>query len=215
MSQVMQLPRETRAAEVRAGSFDEAANTIEIVWTTGATVRRYDWRSGSPYDEVLDVKPGSVRLDRLNAGAPFLNTHSSYELADVIGSVVPGSAKIEGGRGIATILLSRAAGDADIVQKIRDGVIRNVSAGYIRHQIEKAEADDGTVAVWRVTDWEPLEISAVPIPADPGAQTRSAQADLFPCVITTPIADDAAARSLVSVAAARLRCLTRAAGLSA
>lgn len=214
MSQTWQLPRETRAVEVRAGSFDEAANTIEIVWTTGATVRRYDWRSDAPYDEVLEVKPGSVRLERLNAGAPFLNTHSSYELADVLGSVVPGSAKIEGGRGVATILLSRAAGDADIVQKIRDGVIRNVSAGYIRHHIEKTEADDGTVAVWRVTDWEPLEISAVPIPADPGAQTRSAPAgSLFPCVVHDPSTEQATSRSLAHVAAARLRMQARAAGL--
>lgn len=28
----------------------------------------------------------------------------------------------------------------------------------------------GDVPTWRVTDWEPLEISAVAIPADAGAQ---------------------------------------------
>lgn len=209
----LQLPRESRAVEVRAGSFDEAAHTIDIIWTTGAKVRRYDWRSGASYDEVLEVAPGSVRLDRLNAGAPFLNTHSSYDLSQVLGSVVPGSAKIESGRGIATILLSRAAGDADIVQKIRDGVIRNVSAGYIRHQIEKTEADDGTIAVWRVTDWEPIEISAVPVPADPGAQTRSAPTgDLFPCVVTQTQPSIVVA-SPVELAASRMRMLSRAAGL--
>lgn len=211
MSTMLQMPRETRSVEVRAGSFDEAAHTIDIVWTTGAAVRRYDYRSCAAYDEVLDLSPGAVRLERLNAGAPFLNTHGSYDLSQVLGSVVPGSAKIEGGRGVATILLSRAAGDADIVQKIRDGVIRNVSAGYIRHQMEKTESDDGTVAVWRVTDWEPCEISAVPIPADPGAQTRSAPAgELFPCVVTMP-----ARRSSASAARARLRMQARRLGLAA
>lgn len=186
MTKTVQLPRETRAAEVRAASFDEAAHTIDIIWTTGATVRRYSWDIG-PYDEVLEVGPGNVRLERLNAGAPFLNTHSSRDLNQVIGSIVPGSAKIEGGRGVATVLLSRAQGDADVVQKIRDGVIRNVSAGYIRHQIEKTESDNGKVPVWKVVDWEPCEISAVPIPADPGAQTRSAPTgELFPCIVRAP-----------------------------
>ncbi|WP_375455723.1 HK97 family phage prohead protease [uncultured Methylobacterium sp.] len=211
MSILLQLPREMRSVEVRAGSFDETANTIDIVWTTGAAVRRYDYRSSTSYDEVLDLSPGAVRLERLNAGAPFLNTHGSYDLSQVLGSVVPGSAKIEGGRGLATILLSRAAGDADIVQKIRDGVIRNVSAGYIRHQIEKTESDDGAVAIWRVTDWEPCEISAVPIPADPGAQTRSAPAaELFPCVVTMP-----GRRAIADVARARLRMQARRLGLHA
>ena len=210
MTTTLQLPRETRAVEVRAGSFDEAANTIEIVWTTGAEVRRYDYRSSTPYVEVLDLSPGAVRLDRLNAGAPFLNTHSSYDLSQVLGSVVPGSAKIEGARGLATILLSRAAGDADIVGKIRDGVIRNVSAGYIRHKIEKTEGDDGGDAVWRVVDWEPCEISAVPIPADPGAQTRAEpEVALFPCLVSMP-----ARRALAEGARARLRMNARRLGLA-
>ena len=34
------LPVLGRAAQLRAGSADEAARTVEIVWTTGATVRR-------------------------------------------------------------------------------------------------------------------------------------------------------------------------------
>jgi phage head maturation protease len=211
MPTMQQLPRETRSVEVRAGSFDEAANTVDIIWTTGAAVRRYDYRSGTSYDEVLDLSPGAVRLERLNAGAPILNAHGQYDLSQVIGAVVPGTAKIEGGRGLATVLLSRAAGDADIVGKIRDGVIRNWSAGYIRHEIEKIEGDDGTPGTWRVIDWEPCEISAVPIPADPGAQTRTAPAaELFPCVVTMP-----ARRAMVDVARARLRMQARRLGIAA
>lgn len=165
-------PAMTRAAEVRASSFNEAENTVEIVFTTGATVRRWSWSEGA-YDEELVVEPGAVRLERLNLGAPLLNTHSSYDLDDVIGSVVPGSARIENGRGIATVLLSRRDDVRGIVQDIRDGVIRNISAGYRYHRVEKTDGQDGDPAKWRVVDWEPLEISAVPVPADPGAQVRS------------------------------------------
>lgn len=188
MQATIELPRQLRGAEVRAQSFDDATNTVEIVWTTGATVRRYDWLSG-PYDEALEIGPDNVRLERLNAGASFLNSHCAYDLDDVIGSVVPGSARMEGGRGIATIQLSRSEDDAGVVQKIRDGIIRNISAGYIIHAVEKLERDDGSVPLWRVTDWEPVEISAVPVPADPGAQIRSAGdpkagAELHPCRVT-------------------------------
>lgn len=123
------------------------------------------------------MEPGAVRLDRLNAGAPFVDTHSTYCLDNVIGSVVPGTAKIEDGRGIATILLSAAPGVADTVQKIREGVIRNISVGYWLHKVVKTEADDGSVARHDVVDWEPLEISAVPVPADAGSQIRSAGGD--------------------------------------
>ena len=173
MHNSIELPRQTRGAEVRAQSFDEEANTIDIVWTTGARVRRYSWADG-PYDEELDVSKSSVRLERLNAGAPFLNTHDSWDLSSVIGSVVPGSARVEGGVGVAKIQLSKREDAAGIVQDIRDGVIRNISVGYRIHRVIKEEGEDQKPALFRVVDWEPLEISAVPIPADPGSQVRSA-----------------------------------------
>ena len=67
------------------------------------------------------------------------------------------------------------AGDvADTVQKIREGVIRNVSVGYWVHRYENLP-DEGDEQVKIAVDWEPLEISAVPVPADAGAQIRSAR----------------------------------------
>lgn len=174
MKRIIEIPRQARGAELRAASFDAKDNSIELCFTTGATVRRRSWSDG-PFDEELIVTPEAVRLDRLNAGAPFLNTHSDWSLEDVIGSVVPGTARIEGGKGFARVQLSAAPADADNVAKIRDGIIRNVSVGYAIHRVEKIEASEGTVPVWRVVDWEPFEISAVPIPADPGAQVRSGE----------------------------------------
>ena len=184
MQREIALPRQMRGAEVRAASFNADDNTIDVVWTTGATVRRRTWMDGQ-FDEVLVVEPGAVRLDRLNAGAPFLNTHSDWSLEDVIGSIVPGTARLQGGIGVATVKLSSAPGDADNVQKIKDGVIRNISVGYVIHRVEKQEADDGSIPIWRVVDWEPIEISAVPVPADPGAQVRNSApaTEMFACTI--------------------------------
>ena len=185
MSQTMMLPLQTRGAEICVDSFDEATNSIELVWTTGAAVQRYSYRDG-PFIEELVVSPKAVRLGRLNAGAPFLNTHSSYDLSQVIGAVQDGTAKLDGGRGLCRMGLSVDPAHAGIVGNIKAKIIRNVSVGYLIHAVEKSERDDGKPAVWRVTDWEPIEVSAVPIPADPGSQIRSGHAgagELHPCEV--------------------------------
>ncbi len=180
MPQTLQLPPRFFAAEIRAASFNADDNSIECVWTSGATVRRMSWMDG-PYDEELVVSANAVRLARLNAGAPLLDTHMDYSVANVLGSVVPGSARIVGGQGVARVALSKAPGDADAVAKIRDGIVRNVSTGYVYHQVEKTERD-GQVPLWRVVDWEPVELTACPVPADPSAQFRAAdKQSTFPC----------------------------------
>jgi HK97 family phage prohead protease len=171
----VQLPLIGRNAEVRPDSIDREARTIEVVWTTGATVQRVRWEGWDDrveYDEELVVDEGSVRLERLNAGAPFLNAHSAYRVENVLGVVVPGSARIEGGMGYATIQLTDASDAADIVQRILEKTLRNVSVGYQVHRYEITKKD-GQREHWRAVDWEPMEISAVAIGADPGSQVRS------------------------------------------
>ena len=68
------------------------------------------------------------------------------------------------------------------MQKIRDGIIRNISVGYTRLKIQKTETADGALPLWRVVDWEPSEISAVPVPADAGAQVRAEPQAYHPCI---------------------------------
>ncbi len=172
---------QTRAA---IGSYDADAGTVEVIWSTGAPVRRYSWERREEYDEVLSMERSAVRLDRLNAGAPLLDTHGRHSLDGVIGSVM--KAEVRSGRGHATIKLSTAEKDRDRVQKIRDGIVKNVSVGYRTLRIERdPPKDDNAVAVYRVVDWEPIEISAVPVPADPGAQFRGAE-DAHECTVVEP-----------------------------
>lgn len=208
MNKTIELPRFAREVEIRAQSYDEAKRTVDMIWTTGATVRRYSWMDG-PYDEELMVTPKAVRLSRLNAGAPFLNSHDGFDLSGVIGSVVQGSARIEKGQGVATVILSKRDDVAGIVQDIRDGIIRNISVGYRVHQVEKTERDDGTIPLWKVVDWEPLELSAVPIPADPGAQLRGddprhTRQQLYPCVLTFERSEGASALTRMRMRAREL-----------
>jgi HK97 family phage prohead protease len=183
---LVELPPFGRDIEIRASSFEDASNSVEVIWTTGATVRRFDWRDEIYYDEELVVDQSSIRLDRLNNGAPLLVTHDDWSLKSVIGTVVSGSAELRDGKGFARVRLSVAEGHRDIVANIKAGIIKNISVGYRIHKIQKIE-NAGKTPVWRVVDWEPLELSAVPVPADTGAQIRgdkSKRADeqrLAPC----------------------------------
>lgn len=175
------LPVQHRSAAVRAASYRDTDNSIELIFTAGAAVRRVSWIDGA-FDEILEVTPAAVKLDRLNAGAPFLDTHDARGLVSVLGSVIPGSARVAGGKGYARIQLSDAPDVASSVAKIKEGTVRNVSVGYRILKVEKSEAAAGEIPIHRVLEWEPLEISAVPIPADAGAQIR-AGTETFPVIV--------------------------------
>lgn len=170
--------------EIRVDSYDEAANTIEVCWTTGATVRRFDWRNDQYYDEELVVSQNAIRLERLNSGAPLLNSHGTWDLRRILGAVVKGSVRIQGGKGYALVRLSQAEDVRPEIQRIREGSAPNISVGYRIHRVEKIENGEGAIATWRVVDWEPYEISSVTIPADAGAQVRTDPAvETNPCVL--------------------------------
>lgn len=178
------LPMITRELSIRAETFSEADNTVDVTFTTGARGTRFMWSRWEHVDEELSTDAAHVRLDRINRGGPVLNTHQSYELANQIGAVVPGSARMEGGVGVATLALSAREDVAPIVADIRAGIIRNVSVGYVVHSYEITE-NDGQRPLYRAIDWEPYEISFVPMPFDAGAQVRSGEPAQggHPCIL--------------------------------
>lgn len=153
-------------------TFDEADNSFEVCWSTGAAVTRLDWFDGEYYDETLSLQPGAVRLDRLNDSGPVLDCHNDMQVGGLVGSVVPGSARIANGQGIARVRLADSADVAAIVAKVKAGHLNKVSVGYRVHTYERIERE-GERPELRAVDWEPLEISLVPVPADPGARIRS------------------------------------------
>jgi hypothetical protein len=107
----------------------------------------------------------------------------------VIGSVVPGTARIENGRGLARVRFSEREDVTPVWNDIRSGHIRAVSVGYQVQRYEITRPTNGP-ELWRAVDWTPFEISAVPVGADPAAGFRSVD-HLMPCVLdrddaTTP-----------------------------
>lgn len=178
----------TLRAEVVAGSINVEARTVVLTWTTGARVLRGYFEQ---FWEELSMEPKHVRMKRLKSGAsPLLNAHSSYSTDDVIGVVE--SAELEAKRGSATVRFAKDPISDGIFQKVVDRILKNVSVGYRVHKMEKVEDGEGKIPVYRAVDWEPYEISIVPIGADPGAVVRASDISVTnPCVFEErSMADD-------------------------
>lgn len=156
-------------AAVDATTFNEKDRTVEVVFATEAEVVRYGW--DGKYVEVLDCRETSVRLERLNSGAPVLDNHSAYSLKNQIGVVV--RAWAAGNECRALLRFSDRDDIAGIISDIKSGIIRNVSVGYRVYTYEQSEQAKDEVPTYRALDWEPMEISMVPIPADYNAGVRS------------------------------------------
>lgn len=160
-----------RAPAARADKLDVQDRTVEVVWAAGAKVRRRSL--DGPFIEELSMDPAHVRLGRLNVGASVLDAHSAWSMKDRIGTVVPGSARIENGRGYATIRLSTNELGETLLRDLEAGHRLQISVGYRIHKSERLENEDDELPTLRAIDWEPYELSAVPVPADPRAHTRS------------------------------------------
>lgn len=175
---VRDLPVQVRAATLVPATFNEADNTVEVVWTQGASVRRFDYWEGKPYDEALDVTDEAVDMTRFDAGTvQVLDGHRVYGgVSAILGIAERGW--IADGEGRATLRLSQRPEVAGIVADIRAGVIRAISFGYSVQQYAitpgAQRTDGGTVDLYRAVRWTPQEISFVTVPADAGAGTRSA-----------------------------------------
>ena len=155
----------TRRADLAPSSADRDARTVEVIWSTGAPVRRRDM--AGPYVERLSLAPEAVDLSRLQ-GASVLDAHRQSAVRDVLGSVQ--SAAVDGQRGTALIRFSGRPEVEPLWQDVLSGILRHVSVGYSVE--EWAEATENGARVLTAVRWTPHEISLVPTPADPGAHIR-------------------------------------------
>ena len=155
----------TRRADFSPASANSDDRTVEVIWSTGAPVRRRDM--AGQYIERLSLAPEAVDLSRLR-GASVLDAHRQSAVRDVLGSVR--SANVDGERGTAVIKFSARPEVEPIWQDVMAGILRHISVGY---SVEDwSETTQGSARVLTAVRWTPHEISLVPTPADPGAHIR-------------------------------------------
>jgi hypothetical protein len=162
-----QITRARLAAEFEALSpAGREDRTATLTWYTGASVRRFDGRGA--FEMRFSMEPGAIRMGRMASGsAPLLNSHRDFTVDDVIGVIT--KAWVENGQGKATVRFSKRADVDPIWQDVQDGILRNASMGVAIHAVEDVTPQGAAMRQVLVTDWEPEEVSLVPIGADPGA----------------------------------------------
>ncbi len=208
-----------RAIMPVASTFDPDTYTQRCVIATraGAVGMQLDTKTNRRYREDLNFDAWDhSELDE-GQGAPVIRmhgvdpaTHPGLKLTpadrakhvgldDVIGRTVPGTLVRGDTEHSIDIRWSRAAGDADVIAKCRDGIY-GASLGYVPRGralvtqdpdgIERRTFPDGAMS---------RELSVVPIGLDRGAGFRNAQEGPMPEPI--PVADEAAIRQAKRAAA--------------
>lgn len=168
---IKKIPTQRTRAKVDVSTFNETNKTIEVTFATETAVRSWGWDFGS-YNEILSLLPEHVDLTRLKSGAPALDNHNTWdETAKVVVGVVE-DAWISDGEGRARIRFSNSPKDADLMDKVKDGIVTGVSVGYdvFAYEITRYEND---IPTCRAVSWMPSEISFVPVQADINSRTRS------------------------------------------
>ena len=162
-------------------SYDAENHTVELVAATGYPVRRYDWEAGTYYFEQLAIDAGAINGERVEAGvAPLLDAHSSWAISDQLGQIL--SWRVEGGELITLVKFGLSERAVAVEADVAAGILRGVSVGYRRDELLKEAPQADKLPTYTVTRWTLLEVSMVPIPADPASGVRS-ENGFHPCSI--------------------------------
>lgn len=171
----IEMPKRERAAKAMPSTLNIEERSFELTWATDApvAVEIYDPERGYVFvDEVLSMEPGHVRTARMDAGLPLLDHHNRWhgQLGQV-GKVR--ECKISEGAATGKAFLSKREWAQEFMQDVQDGLADTFSAGYRVYAYEVTRRE-GQRDLYRAVDWEPMEVSFEPVPADIGARTRNA-----------------------------------------
>lgn len=169
-----QCPVMQRDMEAQIEKVDEESRIVTLSFSSEYEVERWGWV------ETLGHEEGECDLARINNKGPFLSDHNWNDQRGVIQK-----AWIEKGRGYAEIKMSRNPLGQQLLIDMQDEIRVNVSVGYRIHAA-KLTREENDLDYYRVTHWEPLEISSVSVPADPTVGVgRNAETNDNPVKITT------------------------------
>lgn len=153
--QQVQAEPQHRSFNIERREIDTEARTVELAFSSEDPYRR--WYGV----EILDHAAGAVRMDRMDNKAALLCDHNHRDQVGVVES-----ARIDGDRvGRAVVRFGNSERAKEVFQDIVDGIKTKVSVGYMVHEMVLEKSDE-TTDTYRVTDWEPYEISIVAVPAD-------------------------------------------------
>ena len=148
---------------------DGGNRTVKISFSSETPVRRFDWRSGEWYDEILGHENGNVDLLRLQSLGVALFNHDCNK---VIGAVQDAALDVSAHRCSAVISFDTDDFAETIFRKVQRGTLKGISIGYVINSFEEVKSGQksscgrftGPCRIAR--SWTPLEVSVVSVPAD-------------------------------------------------
>lgn len=155
MAKTIKTGRLFRTFEFDRAAVDKEGRTVPLSFSSESPVERWFGM------EILDHSENSIRMGRLKKGGPVLMDHNTEDQIGVVEDASIGPDR----KGRAVVRFGKSARADEIFNDVLDGIRRNVSVGYQIHSMVLEEETD-KVATYRATDWEPLEISIVSVPAD-------------------------------------------------
>ena len=147
--------RVERALQIDRAAVDIETRTVKLAFATETPYERY-WGV-----EILDCTQTSIRTKRILSGGNLICDHDWKDVVGVVESVEIGADRVAR----AVCRFGKSARAEEVFQDVADGIRVNVSFGYLIHKAVLVETVDG-VDTYRITDFEPLEISLVSVPAD-------------------------------------------------
>lgn len=159
-------PMLTREAGISSDSIiSEEERRVKLSFSSEEPYVRSSWFD-DPWVEILGHDKSEVDMGRLSTGgAPLLYNHSSHGRDNHIGVVE--KAWIENGRGYAEVRFSKRADVDGVWNDVKDGILTGVSVGYKINERQLIKEHKDQPNEYRVVRWEPMEISMVPLAADP------------------------------------------------
>lgn len=148
-----------RSFEIERAALDKESRSVQVSFSSETPVRR--WYG----NEYLLHGDGNVNLSRLRSMGSALMNHNPEV---IVGRV--SEAKIDGKRGIATIIFDDDDDGNRAMRKVESGSLRGVSVGYgieKYREVREGEEWEGIKGpAYIAMRWTPYEISLTPIPAD-------------------------------------------------
>jgi len=153
----IKIGKQYRGFIVEQRQIDKDKRTIELSFSSEEPVERW-WGV-----EILDHEKKSVNLRRLKRGGALLIDHDMKNQVGVIEEVSIDEADR---KGRALVRFGRSAKAEEIFQDVIDEIRSNVSVGYQVEEVVLEKEEKNKPSIYRVTRWEPYEISLVSVPAD-------------------------------------------------
>lgn len=139
----------------RDAAVDEESRTVNLAFATDTPIEHWFGTL------ALSMTSKAMRSERLKGGMALLMDHNSRDQVGVVENF-----SLDKGVARADVRFDTDQRSTDIFNSVKNGVRRNVSVGFMVHEMHLESEKKGEKPVYRSDDWEPYEISIVAIPAD-------------------------------------------------